>query len=149
MNRFSSIRPISGVISVVSPVVSKITQYVRLSHAVARDLSAPPKAAQISIRVLSDSGDLACVFVCVCCWSCSRKRAGGMRGTHWSVPRKNWTGNKSFPNRSEWFKTQQNNSGRGQADDSLPGSGAGSPGCARAGKEAGDQRPRWFETLHS
>jgi len=46
---------------------------------------------------------------------------------NWSVPRKNWTGNMSFSNRSEWFKTQLKNSGRGQADDSLPGSGAGSP----------------------
>jgi hypothetical protein len=45
----------------------------------------------------------------------------------WSVPRKNWTGNMNFSNRSQWFKTRLNNSGRGQADDSLPGSGAGSP----------------------
>ena len=29
------------------------------------------------------------------------------------------------------------------------GLGRVAPGCARAGKEAGDQRPRWFETLHS
>jgi hypothetical protein len=53
----------------------------------------------------------------------------------WSAPRKSWTTNKRrirpVSLTSEW----PNHSGRGQAGDSLPGSGAGSPrlGCSLKG----------------
>ena len=45
----------------------------------------------------------------------------------WSVPLKNWTGNMNFSNAFERLNLTKKNSGRGQADDSLPGSGAGRP----------------------
>lgn len=48
----------------------------------------------------------------------------------WGVPLKNWTGNKSFRKPGELEKKIQSHRGRGQADDSLPGSGAGSPGLS-------------------
>jgi hypothetical protein len=45
----------------------------------------------------------------------------------WSVPLKNWTGMMNFSYHAKHTKFIILISGRGQADDSLPGTGAGSP----------------------
>jgi hypothetical protein len=49
------------------------------------------------------------------------------RRKQWRVPLWNWTVNMSFSKLCKKAMIPMTNSGRGQADDSLPGTGAGNP----------------------
>lgn len=60
-------------------------------------------------------------------------RATGV--SSWSAPLNNWAGNINFLNHVRRTKFHILISGRGQADDSLPGAGAGSPRLSLSWKE--------------